>query len=333
MYRHSFERINNTGSTCEAQGKCHPESCLTTFAKIFDFTKNVRFPAGSNHRHVETQTVRQCLMLAKNAQHTLTQCHPELVSGSCHQYIMTSSENIKNISYTSRTAKRQVRRNYVNAFTLAEVLITLGIIGVVAAMTLPALINKTNNIQYKAQLQKAYSVISQALTRLNTDQGYIANQENYGAHKFAPAIKKYLIQAKDCNATDCQINGSDDTWGLLLSDVYTTYNGHKGYNANFDEGQSILTDGMFIMIDNDGYNPISISVDVNGYYKRPNRFGFDVFMFQIDNTTGKLLPMGADGTRYPYREYCSTTSTRNVNGLGCTIKALTEPDYFKNLPK
>lgn len=48
-------------------------------------------------------------------------------------------------------------------FTLAEVLITLGIIGVVAAMTMPALINQTNGAQYKAAYKKAVSAISQAI--------------------------------------------------------------------------------------------------------------------------------------------------------------------------
>lgn len=215
---------------------------------------------------------------------------------------------------------------------MAEVLITLGIIGVVAAMTLPALINNANNIQYQAQLQKAYSVLQQAITRLNADQGYIVNQENYGMRTLAPALKKYLIQGKDCNLKDCQQNGTDEDVGVLLSKTYKTYNGNRGYNANFDEGQSILTDGMFIMIDNDGSNPICISVDVNGYKKRPNRFGYDVFMFQIENKTGKLLPMGSKGTRYQDEEkYCSTTSSDIRNGLGCTNRALTEKDYFKKL--
>ena len=49
-------------------------------------------------------------------------------------------------------------------FTLAEVLITLGIIGVVAAMTMPTLINQTNGAQYKAAYKKALSAISQAIT-------------------------------------------------------------------------------------------------------------------------------------------------------------------------
>ena len=49
-------------------------------------------------------------------------------------------------------------------FTLAEVLITLGIIGVVAAMTMPTLINQTNGAQYKAAYKKALSAIAQGIT-------------------------------------------------------------------------------------------------------------------------------------------------------------------------
>ena len=50
-----------------------------------------------------------------------------------------------------------------SGFTLAEVLITLGIIGVVAAMTMPTLMNATNGAQYKTAFKKALSVISQAV--------------------------------------------------------------------------------------------------------------------------------------------------------------------------
>ena len=47
-------------------------------------------------------------------------------------------------------------------FTLAEVLITLGIIGVVASMTLPAVISKNNDKIIISNLKKSYSVIQQA---------------------------------------------------------------------------------------------------------------------------------------------------------------------------
>ena len=52
----------------------------------------------------------------------------------------------------------------MSGFTLAEVLITLGIIGVVAAMTMPTLMNSTQGAQYKAAYKKALSAIAQGIT-------------------------------------------------------------------------------------------------------------------------------------------------------------------------
>lgn len=54
------------------------------------------------------------------------------------------------------------------AFTLAEVLVTLGIIGVVAAMTMPTLINNTGNEKYVAKLKKVQSLLGQAMQLKNT---------------------------------------------------------------------------------------------------------------------------------------------------------------------
>ena len=51
-------------------------------------------------------------------------------------------------------------------FTMAEVLITLGIIGIVAAMTLPTLINKKSNKELEVLLIKNYSLLQQALLRI-----------------------------------------------------------------------------------------------------------------------------------------------------------------------
>ena len=56
-------------------------------------------------------------------------------------------------------------------FTLAEVLITLGIIGVVAALTLPALIQKNNNKVVETRLMIFYSAINQAVKMAEVDYG------------------------------------------------------------------------------------------------------------------------------------------------------------------
>lgn len=55
------------------------------------------------------------------------------------------------------------------AFTLAEVLITLGIIGVVAALTIPTLVNNYRKKQFETGLKKEYSVLLQALDMYKQD--------------------------------------------------------------------------------------------------------------------------------------------------------------------
>ena len=57
-------------------------------------------------------------------------------------------------------------------FTLAEVLITLGIIGVVAAMTIPTLIANTNAQKYRSKFKKSISTLSQAARMSQAQYGF-----------------------------------------------------------------------------------------------------------------------------------------------------------------
>lgn len=223
-------------------------------------------------------------------------------------------------------------------FTLAEVLITLGLIGIIAAMTLPTVITNIRHQELQAQLQKSYSVISQALVRMSEDTGLDINYENFPNRTFILTFKKYFSGFADCGHSKCEILDTSDPSSddYRLSKRYKTYS-KKTYleNSLFDEGQMMLTDSMFIMIQNSGLAEygILISVDVNGQDKSPNAWGHDIFTFQIDNNTGKLLPMGSDGTKFTHTQtYCSVNSNNKWNGIACTQKALTEKDYFKNLP-
>ncbi len=83
---------------------------------------------------------------------------------ACHLELVSRSQTVFTHNASPLTKKK-------NAFTLAEVLITLGIIGVVAAMTLPALIQKNNNRVVETRLQKFYSTINQAIQRAEVDYG------------------------------------------------------------------------------------------------------------------------------------------------------------------
>lgn len=75
-----------------------------------------------------------------------------------------------------------------SGFTLAEVLITLGIIGIVAAMTLPSVINNSRNKQLEAGLKKAYSVIGQALDMYQAETGERITQDTVSVKKITYKI-------------------------------------------------------------------------------------------------------------------------------------------------
>lgn len=235
------------------------------------------------------------------------------------------------------------------AFTLAEVLITLGIIGVVAAMTMPTILNNTRNKELESQLKVAYSTIQGGISQMNASKGISVTPKDFEATTVNPdavsgsdgsvsgifynEYKKYFSKIYDCGIfnTDekiCISRGHNDT-------IYKTYTGNTLATRLFDDGQFVLPNGMLVIINNSGStnDPLFISVDINGKKKKPNKLGQDLFTFQLMNN-GKLLPMGAEGTDYTeLNQFCSASSTSNINGIGCTNKALTDSNYFKNLPK
>lgn len=225
---------------------------------------------------------------------------------------------------------------------MAEVLITMGVIGVVAAMTLPSVINNSRNKQLEAGLKRSYSVIAQALDQYQAETGERITPENQKIHTLKPILMKYLKTVEDCGWGAASPNKScipnknhlpeEDRTDLR---AYKTYNNKAEISMTFlDDGQFVLNDGSLLLLENGGVATLYISVDVNGYNKKPNRLGQDLFMFQIDKK-GALLPMGVEGSTYYSKtsNYCSLTSTDSLNGAGCTYNALTDKDYFKNLPK
>lgn len=223
------------------------------------------------------------------------------------------------------------------AFTLAEVLITLGIIGIVSAMTLPTLIQNKTNKELQTALKKNYSVLQAALNKASFDNGETITPKNSFGLKVKPLLMKQLKFVKDCMISGCVPHSTGETEnGEVIPYVIKNY---KTYNKKqivstiyFDDGQFMLNDGTLYMLENPNVGElILITIDINGMSKKTNIWGHDLFTFQIMNN-GKLLPMGAKGTRYQESEYCSPTSNNRRNGIACTYKAITDKNYWKNLP-
>ena len=179
-----------------------------------------------------------------------------------------------------------------SAFTLAEVLITLGIIGVVAAMTLPSVLNKYQKQVTVAHLQKFYTSMNQALRRSEADNGeykYWADGKSMGAEAyFEKYWKPYLSGGRICNNySECnypsntpffKIDGTPAGTVLVSKTARTTFmlpDGTVVINFTSMGGDGVDEDGN---ITND-VSRAAIYVDINGG-KAPNRHGKDVFVFK-----------------------------------------------------
>lgn len=172
-------------------------------------------------------------------------------------------------------------------FTLAEVLITLGIIGVVAAMTLPVLIGKWQKLVTVNKLKAAYSLISQAIEHAESDYGSVKDWTFGDADNFT---NKYIRPYYEI---------------LSVYDRGTLPSGFHHYcrngeicdsYASFTNAQKvILKNGMMLSMDIDAttgdYIWLTITVDLNGL-KDYSTYGKDTFIFSLDPVDEKLLPYG-----------------------------------------
>jgi len=189
-------------------------------------------------------------------------------------------------------------------FTLAEVLITLGIIGVVAAMTLPVWVSKYKKITTVTQLKRSYTVLTQAIERSKAEYGDVKNWDVLAGgasldnrpqliESFVSTyIVPYLAKVKDVKYTTVadfgykgiiNPNGTEPNWMSMLSEWAFI----------------VLNDGTIlgVSIDTHNYGTIEnpdhrltsfmFSVDLNGL-KSPNCSGKDIFLLKLNISTGKL---------------------------------------------
>lgn len=186
-------------------------------------------------------------------------------------------------------------------FTLAEVLITLAVIGVVAAMTIPTMVANYQKTQYVTQLKKSYTVIQQALKQIMASEGVTqfdqtglfdgTDYQNAARNdKIDEIIRTNFKVVKSCKNGDdsCQVaykfinqgSGGND-FGSNYYKFYTTDGTLFGLNLGTSCPPNLLKTTKIKAVC--GY----VKVDINGV-KNPNTMGRDFFEFLI----------GHDGTLY-----------------------------------
>jgi len=215
------------------------------------------------------------------------------------------------------------------AFTLAEVLLTLAIIGVVAALTIPAVVTKVTKDQYVTGLKKAHNTIKSVEQKARQEYGDIENWD-WSAGSASPdptaQFEKYFLPyfdvLKNCGATEDKGCFPEGVTGL---------NGDSWANLNNTSHYKIITsDGMSWVYMKSG-NSASLAVrgwffvDVNGL-KGPNRVGRDIFQFAIFPSNLGIKP----GCSYDNEGILMPTSSINgrcntsTDGSCCAAKVLAE---------
>lgn len=174
--------------------------------------------------------------------------------------------------------------NYLSAFTLAEVLVTLGVIGIVSAITIPTLVQNYQKKVYVTQLHKITNEIQQAfLKEINDNNAINLKEAGFNTKNF---LNKHFKVLELCRKEAC------------LSVDYKNINGQTIMTGKFGwlNGYcAVIASGAEICIDNLGrthtYNGYSSTygitfIDVNGA-KGPNIIGRDGF-FMINWDDGIL---------------------------------------------
>lgn len=175
------------------------------------------------------------------------------------------------------------------AFTISEVLITLLIIGVVAAMTIPLLMQSTGNKENIVSLKKVYSQISAAsesINYLDSNGGYYLPMNSNTVKQNFPLLAKYMQFQKICTmgasvAEDCWYPASKAT-----TKTEGAFNYIQTYATWIYGMAGVLQSGQLIGMCDD-----ALYVDTNGF-TGPNQEGIDVFAFVYDATKKTYVPAG-----------------------------------------
>lgn len=165
-------------------------------------------------------------------------------------------------------------------FTLSETLITLGIIGVIAAITIPALITKHTKMQTAVKLKQTYSIMAQALKMAENDLGIIENSSLSSETFVDQYLKPYCKIIEEFSPEE------------FPSDfhIYCRYGTVCDGYGQFKLAQKLILSNGVLISPYPLYDGVTIIVDINGL-KRPNKYSKDVFAFSYDYKNG-LKPYG-----------------------------------------
>lgn len=177
------------------------------------------------------------------------------------------------------------------AFTLAETLIVMGIIGIVSALTLPNLNSSTGEKEKVAKVKKLYQNLDDAIGRAQAVYGPVDEWKSLDSTlasqstRFGDRLTEFMKVSKNC--------GFSTNQGCFAKK--TTYlNGNNAeYSDSMERYKFILADGTSAQVIT---GTLGIVIDIDGPSKGKNKFGVDLFCFVLGDNNTTYYPNGNGGT-------------------------------------
>ncbi|MBR1942574.1 type II secretion system protein [bacterium] len=209
------------------------------------------------------------------------------------------------------------------AFTLAETLIVMGIIGVVAALTLPNLNSSTGDKEKVTKLKKIYSDLNDAFGRAQAvygpfDEWFLKDNNN------AAKVSRYISRIEDFSkvTTDCGVVANAPCWKST----------HSTYSNTSNARTFQLADGASMYVINNVDDCVKnghIWVDIDGPTKGSNKPGYDQFLFTVKNN--EMVPAFGDDGQNAVSKCLSGIQSQSMDNIYCTkwIIDYDNLDYLK----
>lgn len=230
------------------------------------------------------------------------------------------------------------------AFTLAETLVVIGIIGIVSALTLPNLNGSTGDKEKVAKVQKLQTELNDAIGRAQVVYGpihewYLNDNDDTGVtmrSDFSTKVGKFLKISKRCeaNSEGCFTNATPKNFrGGNTENFWNLSKSSTGPRLILADGTSVYlhmwSRGCSGAKAPDGNQTVCgwIEVDIDGPNKGPHQLGKDLFIFDFAESYG-VYPYGSFQVDYvPSDIYAKCFSL----GTGCSawINDFGNLDYLK----
>ena len=208
------------------------------------------------------------------------------------------------------------------AFSVAEVLITLGVIGVIASIVLPMVKLKYQEITTVAKVRKVYALLNKgyeaSIQRFGPVRYWaLEGEKAFGSYKFVDYLIPEGLKVdtlKNLPEVE-QYDLTGSVYGMKESPQYRLQDGTMIFGVWVSDkncgSNNYFSDDAFT-------NSVcgDISIDIDGITKK-NRLGIDQFQFRI--VKNGVIPMGhkSDKVR-SINEFCNPKKPQLFNGYGCT---------------